>query len=123
MIDLTLVPTAPLVDDRDQLVMFQIPRRLFLDGRACWHCGVDHGEFQYMLHKEVWLEATGEYHGPVLCVACLEAMLGRQLRHDDFDFSVPLTRGVGSPGWKTASTGGATNDLRPREVHDLQYGR
>jgi hypothetical protein len=100
MIDLTLIPTNPMVDDHDQLVMFEIPCRVCLDGstgRACWHCGVDRNEYPYMVHRDVWLQATSERHGPILCVGCIEALLGRELCHDDFNWAVPLTHDVGSP--------------------------
>lgn len=50
------------------------------------------GEYAYMVHDHVWLEAaarTGKGYGK-LCVECLEVRLGRPLVQTDFNWILPL---------------------------------
>lgn len=58
---------------------------------GCMDCGVctlDNGEY-YMLRNAVWHEACPQRRRGVLCIGCVEARLGRQLRRADFA-DVPL---------------------------------
>lgn len=43
----------------------------------------------YVVHHEIWAEGGLERQGGMLCVACLEARIGRVLIPDDFS-SAPL---------------------------------
>lgn len=49
---------------------------------ACFGCGRDTHDEQYMVHDEVW-QAAGMTEG-FLCVRCIEQRLGRRLRREDF---------------------------------------
>jgi hypothetical protein len=67
--------------------------------RLCRKCGVDTikiGEY-YMLRNEVWQSAIErgqvplDEHGQarMLCIGCIESLLGRQLTYDDFTSVMP----------------------------------
>lgn len=64
--------------------MGQKSRRKFL----CLDCGVDTGKIHehYMLKDSVWRKAVNSNRG-MLCIACIEARLGRLLRPNDFNDS------------------------------------
>ena len=49
-------------------------------------------EYDYMLRDEVWKEAIQDtYHSKdVLCISCVETLLGRKLKSDDFNFDIKL---------------------------------
>lgn len=55
---------------------------------ACADCGYDGDEYAYMVIRSIW-EAGGGGKA-CLCVACLEARLGRRLKPADFDWTIPL---------------------------------
>lgn len=68
---------------------------------ACTDCTLNTdaaGEFAYMLHDRVWRAAVRRARslgmqastGDLCCIRCLEARLGRELTHEDFNWSVPL---------------------------------
>ncbi len=51
------------------------------------------GEYSYMVKREVWAQAAPDDPRNdtfFLCIACLEARLGRQLNLEDFNPAVPL---------------------------------
>jgi len=57
---------------------------------VCTVCVFDISETAYMVRHDVW-EATGlENRGGVLCIGCLEALLGRTLMPEDFPKCIPL---------------------------------
>ena len=61
--------------------------RRFLCRFLCRDCGIDTNEIgeYYMVRDKVWGAAAGiPPNGGMLCVACLERRLGRQLTRDDF---------------------------------------
>ncbi len=51
----------------------------------CLDCGVDTGKIgeHYFIHTHLWLRAVNSIKG-MLCIACLEKRLGRQLTRADF---------------------------------------
>ncbi len=50
----------------------------------------DYG-FLFMVRREVWEEAVAKKdRHKMICVHCLQARLGRQLRKDDFDYSLRI---------------------------------
>jgi hypothetical protein len=54
----------------------------------CHDCHRDIGvEYNYWVQDDVWPDPDPG----LLCVACLEDRIGRRLRHEDFDLTVPLT--------------------------------
>lgn len=55
------------------------------DGFDCGHCGENtlHLNEYYMVTDEVWNTAWPMDRG-MLCIGCLESLLGRQLTKDDF---------------------------------------
>jgi hypothetical protein len=67
-----------------------------LEGFDCTDCGQNTFSKReyYMLHDEVWLSAASKYE--MLCVACFEERLGRQLNHDDF-VKLPINFGCVFP--------------------------
>jgi hypothetical protein len=59
---------------------------------ACHDCDIDTSHWHYyMLHDEVWQQATKATTGRVrfLCLDCLEARLGRPLVEADFVLTPP----------------------------------
>ena len=58
----------------------------------CDDCAVDIAEIQenYMVLNSIWRAARGNH---LLCVACLEARLGRTLTSDDFSHA-PINQGI-----------------------------
>lgn len=57
------------------------------NGSFCMACGANTSELHeyYMLTDEVWLKVAPDSRG-MLCIQCVEAILGRKLTPRDFDF-------------------------------------
>jgi hypothetical protein len=59
----------------------------------CRDCQIDvhkSGDYAYMLKNSVWRKVELKGNG-VLCIACVEACLGRELRAEDLNETAPLT--------------------------------
>ena len=83
----------------------------------CLDCKRDTSEIDeyYTLKDEVWAEANPDIDG-MLCIACIEKRIGRQLTAADFPSDVPLNTAVrlgdwkGSPQLLEAMNRGSTNE-------------
>lgn len=61
-----------------------------------WDCSFCKAPFQgFMVRSEVWRKAMrpNEQH-LTPCMACVQHRLGRQLRVEDFDLSIPLNQNI-----------------------------
>lgn len=65
----------------------------------CMDCGEDTTSEYYMVHDEVWKQATRshETHG-MLCIGCLERRIGRSLHKEDFPKNIAVNKVVLIPG-------------------------
>ncbi len=45
-------------------------------------------EYNFMLKNQIWSKVSDKTQH--LCVACLEKRLGRKLKREDFDWSLPI---------------------------------
>lgn len=50
----------------------------------CVDCSRNTKYEHYFVHNDVWFGLAGMTESGMLCVACLEARIGRELRADDF---------------------------------------
>lgn len=90
---------------------------------ACVECTCDVseiGEYDYMVHDEVWkLAELGETDG-MLCVGCLEERIGRRLQADDFT-DAPVNQFADSHSVRLESRLSTRSEAAPAETGERRY--